>query len=85
MSAAEINERIFISIIIKFKVQGSRFKVQGPKIAELKIKSTGGKDVYKLMQAKVKKVAGVHDLYFCFDDADQGDKDLFNFDFWYFK
>ncbi len=57
----------------------------GPKIAELKIKSTGGKDVYKLMQAKVKKVAGVHDLYFCFDDADQGDKDLFNFDFWYFK
>ena len=57
----------------------------GPEIAELKIKPTGGKDIYKLLKAKVSKVSGVHDLYFCFDGENDAEKDLFNFDYWYFK
>ena len=44
------------------------------------IKDTGSTDAYSPFKAKVKKPAGVHDLYLCFGDV-QGDIHL---DWWQF-
>ena len=53
----------------------------GPVIGTVKIGMTGSVDAYKSFATKVKKAAGVHDLYICFDKA-SGDIHL---DYWEFK
>ena len=53
----------------------------GPVIGTVKIGMTGSVDAYKSFATKVKKAAGVHDLYICFDKA-SGDVHL---DYWEFK
>lgn len=56
--------------------------VDGTKIGTLKVSSTGSLDNYEDMSCGLKKVKGVHDLYFVF----HGDKnDLFNLDYWRFE
>jgi len=46
------------------------------------VKNTGGWQKWSLQSCKVKKVKGVHDLFFVFKGAPG---DLFNFDWWEFK
>jgi len=54
----------------------------GPVIGHVDIASTGSMDVYKDFSARLKKVKGVHDLYFCYE----GDgENLFNLDWWLFR
>ena len=54
----------------------------GPVIGVVNIEMTGSSDTYKDFTARLKKVKGIHDLYFCFE----GDgADLFNIDWWRMK
>jgi len=54
----------------------------GPVVGTINIGNTGSMDVYKDFSARLKKVKGIHDLYFCFE----GDGDsLFNLDWWSMK
>ena len=53
----------------------------GPVIGTVKIGVTGSVDTYKSFATKVKKAAGVHDLYICFDKT-FGEVHL---DYWEFK
>ena len=55
--------------------------VNGPVIGSLTITPTGSLDDYRAFSTKVKKMAGVHDLYICFSKV-QGDVRL---DWWTFK
>jgi hypothetical protein len=49
-------------------------------IAVVNVTTSGEGDVFKTITTPVKKIRGVHDLYFVF----RGEKDLFNFDWWQF-
>ncbi len=54
----------------------------GPVVGTINIGNTGSMDVYKDFSTRLKKVKGIHDLYFCFE----GDGDsLFNLDWWSMK
>ncbi len=53
----------------------------GPAIGTVKIGATGSVETYKSFATKVKKAAGVHDLYLCFSKT-SGDVRL---DYWEFK
>lgn len=57
-------------------------KEEGEVIGLVKIDKTGGWQNWKTFKTKVKKVSGVHDLFFIFK-GDQGE--LFNFDAWKFN
>lgn len=46
------------------------------------VSSTGGMQVWKTISAKMKKVKGIHELYFVFKG---GDGNLFNFNWWRFN
>lgn len=54
----------------------------GKKIGELKIVPTGGIDSYRTFKTRLEKVAGVHDLFLCFEGEG---KDLFRLDWWKMK
>ncbi|OJU53911.1 MAG: hypothetical protein BGN96_08805 [Bacteroidales bacterium 45-6] len=56
-------------------------KEDGALLATIKVNASSEGDIYKTITAKVKKVTGVHDLYFVF----KGESDLFNFDWWRFS
>ncbi len=56
--------------------------VDGTKIGTVKVSSTGALDKYADMSCKLKKVTGVHDLYFVFHGEG---KNLFNIDYWRFE
>ena len=54
----------------------------GPVVGTINIGNTGSMDVYKDFSTRLKKVKGIHELYFCFE----GDGDsLFNLDWWSMK
>lgn len=55
-------------------------KINGPVIGIVNVTTSGEGDVFKTITTPVKKIRGVHDLYFVF----RGEKDLFNFDWWQF-
>ena len=57
-------------------------KEDGEVIGTVKIDKTGGWQNWKTFKTKVKKVSGVHDLFFIFK-GEQGE--LFNFDAWKFS
>ena len=54
---------------------------KGPVVGIVTIGKTGNVEKYRVFSGKVKNVAGVHDLYICFDKA-SGDVRL---DYWQFK
>ena len=54
---------------------------KGPVVGTVTIGKTGNVEKYRVFSGKVKNVAGVHDLYICFDKA-SGDVRL---DYWQFK
>ena len=54
---------------------------KGPVVGSVTIGKTGKVDKYRVFSGKVKNVAGVHDLYICFDKA-SGEVRL---DYWQFK
>lgn len=56
-------------------------KINGPIIATLDINTSREGGIWKRFTAPVKKVSGIHDLYFVF----VGEKDLFNLDWWKFN
>lgn len=55
-------------------------KIDGPVIAAININSSGKGGIWETFTTPVKRVTGIHDLYFVF----KGEKDLFNFDWWKF-
>lgn len=57
-------------------------KEDGEVIGTLQINKTGGWQNWKTFKTKVKKVSGVHDLFFIFKG---GQDELFNFDAWKFS
>lgn len=54
----------------------------GPLLGTCNIKNTGGLQSWITQSSAVKKVKGVHDVYFVFKG---GEGDLFNFNWWRFK
>jgi arabinoxylan arabinofuranohydrolase len=56
-------------------------KIDGPIIATVDINTSREGGIWRTFTAPVKKVRGVHDVYFVF----KGEKDLFNFDWWKFN
>jgi hypothetical protein len=54
----------------------------GNLLGTLEVKSTGGDKNWKAQSCKVKRVKGVHDIYFVFKSSEN---DLFNFNWWKFK
>jgi beta-xylosidase len=56
-------------------------KINGPLLGVLNVTTSAEGDVYKTITAPVKKISGVHDLFFVF----RGEKELFNFDWWQFN
>lgn len=53
-------------------------KINGPILGVVNIATSREGDVFKTVTAPVKKIGGVHDVYFVF----KGEKELFNFDWW---
>ncbi len=72
---------VSVSAIYGGQIEIHTGKVDGPVIATVDIDTSRELGIWKTFTAPVKKVSGVHDLYFVF----KGDKDLFNFDWWKFK
>lgn len=56
--------------------------IDGDLIGTCNVKKTGGAQTWTTQSCKVKKVKGVHDVYFVFKG---GDGDLFNFNRWKFE
>jgi hypothetical protein len=54
---------------------------KGPVVGSVTIGKTGNIEKYRMFSGKVRNVAGVHDLYICFDKA-SGNVRL---DYWQFK
>ena len=54
---------------------------KGPVMGKVNITPTGSSEDYRVFSTKVKKIAGVHDLYLCFGNT-TGDVRL---DWWQFK
>jgi hypothetical protein len=63
------------------KIEIRSDKINGPLVATVDIKTSGEGDIWRVVSTPVKKIKGVHDLYFVF----RGEKDLFNFDWWKFN
>ena len=66
---------------------GSRITIRldakdGKVVGELKVPSTGSFDDYKVVDCKVDKIRGIHDLYLTFEGDGNG---LLNIDYWKFK
>jgi len=56
-------------------------KLDGPMLATIIINTSAEGDLWKTVSSPVKKIQGVHDIYFVF----RGERDLFNFDWWILK
>ena len=59
--------------------------LNGDVIATARIESTGGETNWRTVETNVRAknpITGIHDIYFLFRG---GDKELFNFNYWYFK
>ena len=54
----------------------------GQLLANIKVPRTGGSDRWRLVEAEVSDVQGVHDVYFTFNG--KAPKDLAYFDWWMF-
>ena len=63
------------------KIEIRTDKLDGPLLAIIDIKTSGKGDKWRTVTTPVKKMKGVHDLYFVF----KGEKELFYFDWWKFN
>lgn len=63
------------------KIEIHTDKVNGPLLGVVNVTTTGEGDVWKTFTTLVKKISGIHDLFFVF----RGEKELFNFDWWQFN
>jgi hypothetical protein len=63
----------------KIEIHADQF--DGDLLGVVTITASGEGDVYKTIKAPVKKLTGVHDLFFVF----RGEKELFNLDWWQFN
>jgi hypothetical protein len=63
------------------KIEIHTDKLDGPLLAIIDIKTSGEGDLWRTVTTPVKKMKGVHDLYFVF----KGEKELFYFDWWKFN
>ena len=54
--------------------------LDGQVLAKIKVPRTGGSDRWRIVEAQIPKVTGVHDLYFIFNG--KAPKDLAYFDYW---
>jgi arabinoxylan arabinofuranohydrolase len=63
------------------KIEIHSDKMDGSILATVNVNTSGEGDIWKVINAPVTNIKGVHDLYFVF----RGEKDLFNFDWWKFK
>ena len=63
------------------KIEIRTDKLDGPLLAIIDIKTSGEGDLWRTVTTPVKKVKGLHDLYFIF----KGEKELFYFDWWKFN
>ncbi len=55
----------------------------GEVLGTLDVKPTGGSKEWKLLECEVKKVTGIHNIFFMFKGGNEGN--LFAFDYWKFK
>jgi len=76
-SAVEVN----VAALYGGTIEIHSDKIDGPVIATVEVKTSGEGDNWKTLTAPVKKISGVHDLFFLF----KGNKDLFYFDWWKFN
>jgi len=56
-------------------------KINGPLLGVVNVTTSAEGDIWRTIHIPVKKISGVHDLYFVF----RGEKELFNFDWWQFN
>ncbi|MEO5944490.1 MAG: glycoside hydrolase family 43 protein [Ferruginibacter sp.] len=56
-------------------------KINGRLLGVVNVNTSAEGEIWKTITTPVKKISGVHDLFFVF----KGDKDLFNFDWWQFN
>lgn len=63
------------------KIEIHTDKIDGPILGTVNVITSGEGDIWKTVSTPVKKINGVHDLYFVF----KGEKELFNFDWWKFQ
>jgi arabinoxylan arabinofuranohydrolase len=72
---------VSIASLNEGKIEIHTDKINGPLLGVVNVTTSGEGDVFKTIKTKVKKITGVHDLYFVF----KGEKELFNFDWWEFN
>lgn len=63
------------------KIEIHSDKIDGPLMGIITVNASGEGDNWKTISAPVKKIRGIHDVFFVF----KGGKDLFNFDWWQFN
>ena len=63
------------------KIEIHTDKIDGPILGTVEVNTSGEGDIWKTINAPVRNIKGVHDLYFVF----KGEKDLFNLDWWMFR
>jgi len=63
------------------KIEIHTEKIDGPVLGTVDVTTSAEGDVWKTITTPVKKISGVHDLFFVF----RGEKELFNFDWWKFN
>jgi arabinoxylan arabinofuranohydrolase len=63
------------------KIEIHSDKIDGSLLGTVNIKTSGEGEVWKTVNAPIKNIKGVHDIFFVF----RGEKDLFNFDWWKFN
>lgn len=73
----EVNVSSLYGGIIEVRID----KINGPIIASIKVFPQGEGGKWKTITSPIKKVKGIHDIYFIF----KGEKDLFYFDWWKFN
>ncbi|MEO7045024.1 MAG: glycoside hydrolase family 43 protein [Ferruginibacter sp.] len=56
-------------------------KINGSLLGVVNVNTSAEGEIFKKITTAVKKISGVHDLFFVF----KGNKDLFNFDWWQFN
>jgi beta-xylosidase len=63
------------------KIEIHSDKIDGPLLGVVNVTSSAEGDIFKTIKTSVKKLTGIHDLFFVF----RGEKELFNLDWWRFN
>lgn len=79
---AKVFEASLASIIDGGVIEVRLDSLAGIKAGSLKLKKTGNSQNWKILSSKMKKISGIHDVYFVFKGPEG---DLFKFDWWKFS